>query len=120
VAREVLSTVVTTTTRGTATMSKEPQPTELPTIAADELDSVTGGVTQAATDPNTTMETMLQSLLSSIQQLAKNQSSGGGGMSQMLPMMMMMMGNHHGSSAPPPAPQVAVGQVTPDGWTRVS
>jgi hypothetical protein len=101
-------------------MSKEPQSTELPTIAADELGSVTGGITQAATDPNATMETMLQGLLTSIQQLAQSQQSGGGAMSQMMPMMMMMMGNRNSQPAAPPPPEVAVGGVTPGGWTRVS
>ena len=71
---------------------------ELPTIDLDELDDVTGGVTQAATDPNAQLETMLQGLMSSIQQLAQGSSSSDGGMSQMLPMMMMMMGNR--KSAP--------------------
>jgi hypothetical protein len=99
-------------------MSK--QSPELPTISAEQLDSVTGGVTQAATDPNATMETMLQSLLSSIQQLAQQQQSSDGGMSQMMPMMMMMMGNHSSQPAAPPPQPVAVGGVTQDGWTRVS
>lgn len=115
-ARKVLSTVVTTTTEVSA-MSKQ---SELPTISTEQLDAVTGGVTQAATDPNTNIETMLQGLLSSIQELAKSQSSSGGDMSQMMPMMMMMMGHHSSQPAPAPAPQVAVGGVTPDGWTRVS
>lgn len=97
-------------------MSKETP--ELPTITTEQLDSVTGGVTQAGTDPNANIETMLQSLLSSIQELAKHQSSGGG-MSQMMPMMMMMMGGHKSEPAPAP-PQTPIGQVTPSGWTRVS
>ena len=98
-------------------MSKEQ---ELPTIDLAALETVQGGVTQAATDPNAQLEAMMQDLMSSIQSLAQNQQSDGG-MSQMLPMMMMMMGNR-GSSAPPAAapPEVAVGGVTPDGWTRVS
>ena len=98
-------------------MSKEQ---ELPTIDLAALETVQGGVTQAATDPNAALEAMMQDLLSSIQTLAQGQQNGGG-MSQMLPMMMMMMGNRQ-SSAPPAAapPEVAVGGVTPDGWTRVS
>lgn len=97
-------------------MSKEQ---ELPTIDLASLETVQGGVTQAATDPNATLEGMMQDLLSSIQTLAQSQQNNGG-MSQMLPMMMMMMGNRQ-SAAPAPAPQeVAVGGVTPDGWTRVS
>ncbi len=99
-------------------MSKDPQSPELRTIDLNDLDGVTGGVTHAATDPNTQIETMLQGLMDSIQQLATSQQSGGS-MSQMMPMMMMMMG-HRQSSAPAAAPEVAVGQVTPEGWTRVS
>jgi len=99
-------------------MSKEQ---ELPTIDLASLEAVQGGVTQAATDPNATLEGMMQDLLSSIQSLAQSQQSSDGGMSQMLPMMMMMMGNRNSAPAAAPAPQeVAVGGVTPDGWTRVS
>jgi hypothetical protein len=100
-------------------MSKEQ---ELPTIDPAALETVQGGVTAGATDPNAQLEAMMQDLMSSIQSLAQGQQNQDGGMSQMLPMMMMMMGNR-GSSAPPPAaapPAVAVGGVTPDGWTRVS
>jgi hypothetical protein len=106
-----------TTTTEVPVMSKEQ---ELPTIDLASLETVQGGVTQAATDPNAQLEAMMQDLMSSIQSLAQNQQSDGG-MSQMLPMMMMMMGNRQ-SAAPPAAapPQVAVGGVTPDGWTRVS
>lgn len=95
------------------------KPQELSTIDLTALETVQGGVTQAATDPNAALEGMMQDLLSSIASLAQGQQQGGG-MSQMLPMMMMMMGNRH-SAPPAPAPQeVAVGGVTPDGWTRVS
>lgn len=106
-----------TTTTEVPVMSKEQ---ELPTIDLAALETVQGGVTQAATDPNAQLEAMMQDLMSSIQSLAQSQQSDGG-MSQMLPMMMMMMGNRQ-SAAPPAAapPQVAVGGVTPDGWTRVS
>lgn len=97
-------------------MSKEQ---ELPTIDLNELEGVQGGVTQAATDPNATLEAMMQDMLSSIQTLAQNQQNNGG-MSQMLPMMMMMMGNRQSAAPAPAAPEVAVGGVTPDGWTRVS
>jgi hypothetical protein len=107
-----------TTTTEVPVMSKEQ---ELPTIDLDALETVQGGVTQGATDPNAQLESMMQDLMSSIQSLAQGQQSDGG-MSQMMPMMMMMMMGNHGSSAPPAAaPQeVAVGGVTPDGWTRVS
>ena len=97
-------------------MSKEQ---ELPTIDLTALETVQGGVTQAATDPNATLEGMMQDLLSSIESLAQSQQQGGG-MSQMLPMMMMMMGNRQSAAPAPAAPEVAVGGVTPDGWTRVS
>jgi len=98
-------------------MSKEQ---ELPTIDLASLETVQGGVTQAATDPNATLEGMMQDLLSSIQSLAQSQQNNDGGMAQMLP-MMMMMGNRNSSQAPAAAPpEVAVGGVTPDGWTRVS
>jgi hypothetical protein len=98
-------------------MSKEPS--ELETIDPDAMQTVQGGVTQAATDPNAQMTMMLQQVLSSIQDLAKSQQSGDGGMQQMM-MMMMMMGGMGGSAPAPAAPTVAVGGVTPDGWTRVS
>jgi len=97
-------------------MSKEQ---ELPTIDLTALETVQGGVTQAATDPNAALEGMMQDLLSSIESLAQSRQQDGG-MSQMLPMMMMMMGNRQSSAPAPAAPEVAVGGVTPDGWTRVS
>ncbi|HET9990622.1 MAG TPA: hypothetical protein VFQ65_18965 [Kofleriaceae bacterium] len=94
---------------------------ELPTIDLAALETVQGGVTQAATDPNAQLEAMMQDLMSSIKSLAQAQQNQGGGMSQMLPMMMMMMGNRQSAAPPAAAPQqVAVGGVTPDGWTRVS
>jgi hypothetical protein len=96
-------------------MSKDPIAPELPTIDMQALDAVTGGVTAAATDPNSQVESMLQDLMSSIQSLAQGQQSSDGGMSQMLPMMMMMMGQK--SSAPAPAPPPV---VLPPGWERVS
>lgn len=99
-------------------MSKLPHDSvtpELSTIDAAELSSVTGGVTSAATDSSSTIEAALTSLLSSIQGLATSQQSSGG-MSDMMPMMMTM---NHGSSAPAAA-ETPVGQVTPNGWTRVS
>ena len=99
-------------------MSKESN--ELETIDPDAMQTVQGGVTQAATDPNAQMTMMLQQVLSSIQDLAKSQQGGDGGMQQMM-MMMMMMGGMGGGGAPAaPPPTVAVGGVTPDGWTRVS
>jgi hypothetical protein len=91
---------------------------ELPTIDLQTLTSVTGGVTQAASDPNAQVVLMLQDLMSSIQTLAQNQNNGGGDFMQMLPMMMMMMNRSSAQAAP--APETPVGQVTPDGWTRVS
>jgi hypothetical protein len=95
--------------------AQDPMSPELPTIDLQTLEEVTGGVTAAATDPNSAVVTMLQDLLSSIQQLAQNHQSSGG-MSQMMP-MMMGMGQH---KAAPAAPEVPVGTQTPAGWTRVS
>jgi hypothetical protein len=92
-----------------STMSKHPMgpDPELPTLDAEELRCVTGGAT---------VEDALSSLLSSIKDLASSQQSSGGGMSEMLPMMMMMMKNQG-----PPAPaEPPIGQVTANGWTRVS
>ena len=85
---------------------------ELPSIDPSQLAAVTGG----ATDPNAQMQQMLQSILGSIQDLAKNQ--GGGGMNdfmQLLPIMMMMRGRE--AAAPPPPPVYPDTVVGPDGLT---
>jgi hypothetical protein len=106
-----------TTTPEVPVMSKEQ---ELPTIDLAALETVQGGVTQGATDPNAQLEAMMQDLMSSIQSLAQSQQSSDGGFMQMMPMMMMMMGNKQSAAPAPAAPEVAVGGVTADGWTRVS
>lgn len=93
------------------------QDEQLESIDLNQLDGVTGGVTTQADSSNTLMSAMGE-ILQSIQTLAANRQSSGGSSEQMMMMMMMMgMGNHQ-SSAPAQA-EVPVGQVTPDGWTRV-
>jgi len=91
--------------------------TPLPSIDPTELEAVTGGVTSTGGD-NTAVNAALQSLMSSIKDLATNQAgNGGGSFMQMLPMMMMMMSRHH-AAPPPPAPIVA--PPPGDGWVRVA
>jgi hypothetical protein len=87
---------------------------ELPTIDPTQLAAVTGGAT--STDTTTQLTAMLQQIMTSIQDIAKNRQSGGGDLMQMLPIMMMMRGRGGGQSAPPPVvyPESVVG---PDGLT---
>lgn len=98
--------------------------TNFKSIARHQLSDVTGGVTRAAgagtNDQTMQMQMMMSQIGDSIKSLAANNQNSSSS-SMMLPMMMMMMGNRQ-QSAPPAAapPQVAVGGVTPDGWTRVS
>jgi hypothetical protein len=83
---------------------------ELPSIDLDQLAAVTGG----AGSEEVTL--MLQSLLSSIQDLAKSNNSGGDSFMQMLPMMMLMMRGRQ-------QPQVVAAPEVPspgDGWVRVA
>jgi len=87
----------------------------LPSIDPTALETVTGGVTTSGTD-NTAVTAALQSLMSSISDLATNQAGGGDQFMQMLPVMMMMMSRHQ--SAPPPAPVAA--PPPGDGWIRVA
>jgi hypothetical protein len=85
---------------------------DLPAIDPAELAAVTGG-----TSSSDAMTQMLQQLMSSIQDLAKN-ANGGGGSSQfmqMLPIMMMMRQQQ--------APAQVAAPVDPppgDGWIRVA
>ena len=90
-------------------------------INALELDRVSGGAARVAatsTDTDTQMQLMMTQLSDSIKDVANNQNNSSSQM--MLPMMMMMMGNRQSSAPAPAPPEVAVGGVTPDGWTRVS
>jgi hypothetical protein len=83
---------------------------ELASIDLDQLAAVTGGATEEIT-------LMLQSLLSSIQDLAQSRNSGGDSFMQMLPMMMMMMrGRQQQQMVAPEAPPPSPG----DGWIRVA
>ena len=85
--------------------------TELPSIDPAQLAAVTGGA--SSTDDAVTQ--MLQQLMSSIQDLAQNQSGGNNQFMQMLPIMMMMM-NRNQQAAPAPYPEPPPG----DGWVRVA
>jgi hypothetical protein len=98
------------------TLSEAPMSNVLPSIDPAELEAVTGGVTSTGTD-DTAVTAALQSLMSSISDLANNQGANGGqSFMQMLPMMMMMMSHH--AAPPPPAP--IVGPPPGDGWVRVA
>jgi hypothetical protein len=85
---------------------------DLPSIDPAQLAAVTGGT--GSTDDAVTQ--MLQQLMSSIQDIAKNQSGGSNNQfMQMLPIMMMMM-NRQQPAAPAPYPEPPPG----DGWIRVA
>lgn len=90
-------------------------PTQLASIDPAVLATVTGGASSSSSDQVTVM---LQSLMSSIKELAqsRNQSSGFDFM-QMLPMMMMM---NRGSSAPVESAPAMPPDGDPNGWTRVA
>ncbi|MFT3694880.1 MAG: hypothetical protein QM831_17150 [Kofleriaceae bacterium] len=90
---------------------------QLETIDLGELNGVTGGVTTQADTSDQLMQAM-ESILSSVQALAQNNSGSGSSDQMMMMMMMMGMGGHQQAAAP--APSVPVGGVTADGWTRVS
>jgi hypothetical protein len=88
---------------------------DLPTIDPTQLATVTGGAT--STDSSTQLQAMLQQLMTSIQDLAKNQQGGGNNqLMQMLPILMMMRGRGGGAPAPQPIvyPETVVG---PNGLT---
>ncbi len=86
----------------------------LPTIDPAQLATVSGG---NATDDQLTA--MLQQLMTSIQDLARNQNQGGNNQfMEMLPFLLMLR-NANQAPAPiaaPPAPVPPPG----DGWIRVS
>ncbi len=83
---------------------------DLPSIDPEKLQAVTGGT--GTTDDAVTQ--MLQQLMSSIQDIAKNQSGGNNQLMQMLPIFMMM--SQRNQAAPAPAPEPPPG----DGWVRVA
>jgi len=93
---------------------------QLPSIDADMLTAVTGGASGGSPEQVTAM---LQSLMSSIQDLAKSKNSGGNFMEQFMPIMMMMAMNR-----PHPQPVVAAAPavgpdgmpIGPGGWERVA
>ncbi len=92
-------------------MSKMPK-TPFVSIARNDLDLVSGGVTRTAsggssTDSNTQLQTMISQIGDSIKSLAANNQNNSSS-SMMMPMMMMMMGQGGGggasaaAAAPPP------------------
>lgn len=88
---------------------------ELPSIDPAQLATVTGGAT--STDASQQVQQMLQSLMTSIKDLAAARNNSGGGFMQMLPLLMMMRGHGGGggpASAPVSYPETVVG---PDGLT---
>jgi hypothetical protein len=87
---------------------------ELPTIDPQQLSAVTGGA--GGDVDQVTM--MLQSLMSSIKELAAQRQNGGNDqLMQMLPMLMIMRNRQQAGAPPPePAPQPPPG----DGWIRVT
>lgn len=88
----------------------------LATIDPTVLSTVTGGASSGSSEQVTTM---LQSLLSSIKDLADSRNQSSGDFTQMLPMMMMMMNRGQGApveAAQPPMPP----DGDPNGWSRVA
>jgi hypothetical protein len=91
---------------------------ELPSLDADQLSTVTGGVTTDTSDSE--MSAMMQQLVASVQDLTQNQGGGSSNMMmEMLPIMMMMRGQsaaaapiEYPAEIPPP-----IGNGT--GWTLV-
>jgi hypothetical protein len=91
---------------------------QLPSIDAEMLAAVTGG----ATDNTDAVTQMLQSLMTSIKDLASQRNSGSDQFMQLLPMMMMMMSRQQQPQVVAAAPVVAPnGPIGPgDGWVRVA
>ncbi len=84
----------------------------LPTIDPAQLAGVTGGSTS-----DDQLTTMLQQLMTSIQDLAQNQNNNGNNqLLQMLPFLMLMRQNQ----APAPVPVAAAAPPPGDGWIKVS
>ena len=84
----------------------------LPSIDPAQLAAITGGATSS--DTNQQLQVALQSVMSSIKELAANRNNNNPLM-QLLPMMMMMRG---GQQAPPP-PVQAPEPSPEEGWIRV-
>ena len=87
---------------------------ELPSLDPTQLSAVTGGVTTDAGSSDA-LATMMQQMISSIQDLSQNQ--GGNSMSQFMEMLpiMMMMRSESAAAAPVveyPPPQIP-------GWTLI-
>jgi hypothetical protein len=91
---------------------------QLPSIDANMLAGVTGGATSTS---NETVTAALQTIMSSIQDLAKSQS---GGMGDMMPIMMMMMMMNRPGPAQVVAAAPTVGPdgtpIGPGGWQRIA
>jgi hypothetical protein len=84
---------------------------ELPAIDPELLASVTGG----AGDNSEQITMMLQTLLSSIKELAASRNNSGDSLGQMLPMLLMMRNRQQS------APMVAAPVAPPgDGWIKVT
>jgi hypothetical protein len=86
---------------------------DLTTIDPAQLAAVTGGAT--STDQSQQLQLMLQQLMSSIQDLAKNNQNGGNNqLMQLLPIFMMMRDRNAPAAPPVVYPETVVG---PDGQT---
>ena len=87
----------------------------LATIDPTVLATVTGGASSSSDQ----IATMLQSLMSSIKDLAQSRNQGSGSdFMQMLPMMMMMSRGPSGPVEAAPSPLPPDGD--PNGWTKVA
>jgi hypothetical protein len=93
---------------------------QLPSIDADMLAAVTGGASGASSTEAVT--TMLQTIMSSLKDLAGAQSSPFGGDMMPMMMMMMMMNNRPQQQVVAAAPTVGPDGVPigPGGWQRVA
>jgi hypothetical protein len=91
---------------------------QLPSIDADMLAAVTGG----AADNTEAVTAMLQTLMTSIKDLAASRNSGNDSFMQFLPMMMMMMSRQQHPQVVAAAPVAPPnGPISPgDGWVRVA
>lgn len=97
-------------------MTKMPR-TPFISIARNDLDFVSGGVTRTASggsskDSDTQLQMMVSQIGDSIKSLAANNQNSSSSSSMMMPMMMMMMmgqggGGSASAAAPAPAPAPA-------------